>query len=156
MTLAPTHPLKKPKRLWRKERNAYLMLFSSFRLQQTSFDKKFFMLYLKGYMKKIKEYLAKNNPERVDAFQKEASEFVKGVLAKFDDYEFYTGESMDPDGFVGAYSCHFTTLIVLCLRSPADSMNRYFYSALGLLNYREDGITPYLTFFRDGLKEERL
>ncbi len=25
-----------------------------------------------------------------------------------------------------------------------------------LLNYREDGVTPYLTFFKDGLKVEKL
>lgn len=25
-----------------------------------------------------------------------------------------------------------------------------------LLNYREDGITPYFTFFKDGLKEQKL
>jgi hypothetical protein len=42
------------------------------------------------------------------------------------DYEFYTGESMDPDGMVA------------------------------LLNYREDGVTPYFTFFKDGLAEEKL
>lgn len=27
---------------------------------------------------------------------------------------------------------------------------------VALLNYREDGITPYFTFFKDGLKEEKL
>lgn len=25
-----------------------------------------------------------------------------------------------------------------------------------LLNYREDGVTPYLTYFKDGLTEEKL
>jgi hypothetical protein len=27
---------------------------------------------------------------------------------------------------------------------------------VALLNYREDGITPYFTFFKDGLAEEKL
>jgi hypothetical protein len=27
---------------------------------------------------------------------------------------------------------------------------------VALLNYREDGITPYFTFFKDGLVEEKL
>lgn len=27
---------------------------------------------------------------------------------------------------------------------------------VALLNYREDGITPYFTFFKDGLKQEKL
>jgi len=47
-------------------------------------------------------------------------------VANFKDYEFYTGESMNPDGMVA------------------------------LLNYREDGITPYFTFWKDGLKEVKL
>ena len=42
------------------------------------------------------------------------------------DYEFYTGESMNPDG------------------------------AVCLLNYREDGTTPFITYFKDGLKEVKL
>jgi Translationally controlled tumour protein len=48
------------------------------------------------------------------------------ILGAIKDYEFYVGESMDPEG------------------------------AVGLLNYREDGITPYFTFFKDGLKIEKL
>ena len=39
---------------------------------------------------------------------------------------FYTGESMNPDGMVA------------------------------LLNYREDGVTPYFVFWKDGLKEEKI
>ena len=37
-----------------------------------------------------------------------------------------TGESMNPDGMVT------------------------------LLNYREDGVTPYFVFWKDGLKEEKI
>ncbi|KAI9230608.1 MAG: translationally controlled tumor-associated [Piptocephalis tieghemiana] len=98
----------------------------SFRLQSTSFDKKGYMAYIKGYMKKLAKHLEENNPERVEPFKKEATEFVKKVVSNFSDYEFYTGESMDPDGMVA------------------------------LLNYREDGITPYFTLFRDGLKQQKL
>lgn len=48
-------------------------------------------------MKAIKGHLEKNNPERVAAFEKGAQTFAKKVVANFKDYEFYTGESMDPD-----------------------------------------------------------
>jgi hypothetical protein len=48
------------------------------------------------------------------------------VVTNFKDYEFFIGESMDPDGMVL------------------------------LLNYREDGTTPYLTLWKDGLKEVKL
>ncbi|KAI5477399.1 hypothetical protein MNV49_006389 [Pseudohyphozyma bogoriensis] len=98
----------------------------SFRLQSTSFDKKSYMTYLKGYMKEIKAHLQEKNPERVAAFEKGAAVFAKKVLGNFKDYEFYTGESMNPDGMVA------------------------------LLNYREDGTTPYLTFWKDGLKSVKI
>ena len=45
------------------------------------------------------------------AFEKGAQNFAKKIIANFKDYEFYTGENMNPDGMVA------------------------------LLNYREDGIT---------------
>ena len=98
----------------------------TFRLNETQFDKKSYMLYLKGYMKAVKAQLMETNPERAAIFEAKAPAFVKSIIANIKDYEFYTGESMNPDG------------------------------AVGLLNYREDGVTPYFTFFKDGLKIEKL
>ncbi|KAI9279642.1 Mss4-like protein [Sporodiniella umbellata] len=98
----------------------------SFRLAPTQFDKKTYMSYIKGYMKALKAKLAEANPDRVSAFEKGAATLVKKIITNFKDYEFYTGESMDPDGMVA------------------------------LLNYREDGVTPYFTFFKDGLKSIKL
>ncbi|KZW04238.1 translationally controlled tumor-associated [Exidia glandulosa HHB12029] len=98
----------------------------SFRLQPTTFDKKSFLTYLKGYMKAVKSELQKSNPDRVEAFEKGAQTFAKKVVGNFKDWEFYTGESMNPDGMIA------------------------------LLNYRADGTTPYLVFWRDGLKEVKL
>jgi len=97
-----------------------------FRLQSTSFDKKSYLTYLKGYMKTVKAKLQENHPERVEAFEKGAQVFAKKIIGSFKDYEFYTGESMDADGMVA------------------------------LLNFREDGVTPYFTFWKDGLKEEKM
>ncbi|GAA97767.1 uncharacterized protein L969DRAFT_68380 [Mixia osmundae IAM 14324] len=98
----------------------------SFRLQSTSFDKKSYMTYIKGYMKAVKAYLQENNPDRVSAFEKNAAGYIKKILGSFGDYEFYTGEGMNPDGMVL------------------------------LLNYREDGTTPYLSIFKDGVKEVKI
>lgn len=92
------------------------------RLQQTSFDKKSYMSYIKGYMKKIKAHLEKENPDAVAEFEKGAQTYIKKVLTNFKNYEFYTGESMDPDGMVV------------------------------LLDWREDGTTPYLVFWKHGLE----
>ena len=66
------------------------------------------------------------SPERVPIFEKNATTLIKKILGNFKDYEFYVGESMDPEGMVA------------------------------LLNYREDGVTPYFTFFKDGLIQEKL
>jgi len=98
----------------------------SFRLQSTQFDKKSFLTYLKSYMKNVKNHLQDSNAERIEAFEKGAQTYAKKIVANFKDYEFYTGESMNPDGMVA------------------------------LLNYREDGVTPYFTFWKDGLKEIKL
>ncbi|ETS62539.1 hypothetical protein PaG_03171 [Moesziomyces aphidis] len=98
----------------------------SFRLQSTSFDKKSYLAYLKGYMKSVKAKLAETNPDRIPAFEKGAAAFAKKIVGSFGDWEFFTGESMDPEGMVA------------------------------LLNYREDGVTPYLVFWKDGLRETKI
>jgi hypothetical protein len=77
-------------------------------------------------MKAIKTHLQEKCPERVQIFEQKITPVVKNILGNFNDYEFYVGESMNPEGMVA------------------------------LLNYREDGVTPYLTYFKDGLNEEKL
>jgi hypothetical protein len=71
-----------------------LNIIESHKLVETNFTKKQYLLYIKGYMKRLKTYLEENNPSRVEAFQAAAAEFVKKVLGKFDDYQFFTGESV--------------------------------------------------------------
>ncbi|KAJ4422444.1 hypothetical protein N0V82_002894 [Gnomoniopsis sp. IMI 355080] len=104
-------------------------IVASFRLQSTQFDKKGYLTYLKGYMKAVKaklQELGKDEAE-VKAFESGAQKFVKEViLANFKDFEFYTGESMNPDGMVA------------------------------LLNYREDGVTPYFIFWKHGLSQMKV
>lgn len=55
----------------------------SFRLTETSFDKKSYMTYIKGYMKAIKAKLQESNPERVPEFEKKAATLVKKIIANF-------------------------------------------------------------------------
>ncbi|KAM7223886.1 Mss4-like protein [Rhypophila decipiens] len=99
-------------------------VINSFRLQNTSFDKKSYLTYLKGYMKAVKKALqdAGKSEEEVKEFETKAQGFAKKIIANFKDWEFYTGESMNPDGMVV------------------------------LLNYREDGTTPYVVVWKHGLK----
>ncbi|KAJ1335603.1 Translationally controlled tumor protein [Microdochium nivale] len=96
----------------------------SFRLQSTSFDKKSYLGYLKGYMGNVKKALAAKGAteDEVKDFQAKANAYAKNVIIpNFKDFEFYVGESMNPDGMVA------------------------------LLNYREDGVTPYMIFWKHGL-----
>ncbi|XP_018412116.1 PREDICTED: translationally-controlled tumor protein [Nanorana parkeri] len=95
------------------------------KLQETGFTKDSFKQYIKDYMKSLKSYLEKNKPDRVKPFMSGASEKIKEILGNFKNWQFYTGESMNPDGMVG------------------------------FLDYREDGITPYMIFFKDGLEIEK-
>jgi len=96
------------------------------RLQEIPFDKKSYTTYIKGYMKKVKSHLEETNPERVEVFMKNATTVVKRLLGQFKDLQFFVGESMDPEG----------TIV--------------------LMNYREDGMTPYFMYWIDGLKEEKV
>ncbi|CCH62557.1 hypothetical protein TBLA_0H02730 [Henningerozyma blattae CBS 6284] len=99
---------------------------NSFRLQPTAFDKKSFLTYIKGYMKAVKGKLQETNPDQVSAFEKGAQTYVKKVIGSFKDWEFYTGESMDPDAMVV------------------------------MLNYREDGTTPFVAIWKHGIVEEKI
>ncbi|KAI9737720.1 MAG: hypothetical protein M1818_005724 [Claussenomyces sp. TS43310] len=103
-------------------------IVNSFRLQSTQFDKKSYLSHLKTYMKKVKEAMQANGASEADvaAFQSGAQTFAKKIVANFKDYDFYVGESMDPDGMVV------------------------------LMNYREDGVTPFITVWKHGLKEMKV
>jgi hypothetical protein len=69
---------------------------------------------------------SRRRAEEVTAFEKGAAGYAKKIVANFKDYEFFTGESMNPDGMVV------------------------------LLNYREDGVTPYVTVWKHGLTEMKV
>jgi hypothetical protein len=72
----------------------------SFRLQETSFDKKSYLSHLKGYMKAVKEKMKESgaSDDAVKEFETGAQAYAKKIVANFKDYEFFIGESMDPDG----------------------------------------------------------
>jgi len=101
---------------------------NSFRLNQTSFDKKSYLSHLKGYMKRVKEELKNKGADEatITAFEKGAGAYAKKIVQNFKDYDFYIGESMDPDGMVI------------------------------LMNYREDGTTPFVTVWKHGLTEMKV
>ena len=70
-------------------------LVDAFRLQETSWDKKGFMGYIKGYMKSVADKLPEDRKEK---FMAEAPAAVKELLGRFSELQFFTGESMDLEG----------------------------------------------------------
>jgi hypothetical protein len=71
----------------------------NFNLVQTSFSKGEFVTFIKNFLKNLKTYLEENGKaDRVATFQAGAQEFVKFLISKFDELEFYTGTSESLDG----------------------------------------------------------
>uniref|UniRef100_A0A8C2WDP1 Translationally-controlled tumor protein n=1 Tax=Chinchilla lanigera TaxID=34839 RepID=A0A8C2WDP1_CHILA len=83
-----------------------------------------------AYKKYIKDYMKsvkgklEQRPERVKPFMTRAAEQIKHILANFKNYQFFIGANMNPEGMVA------------------------------LLDYREDGVTPFMISFKDGLEME--
>jgi hypothetical protein len=79
-------------------------------------------------MKSVKSKLKEkgSSDEEIKDFETKAGAFAKKIIGGFKDYEFLIGESMNPDGMVI------------------------------LLNYREDGVTPYVTVWKHGLTEMKV
>eukprot|EP00058_Branchiostoma_floridae_P019730 XP_002605220.1 hypothetical protein BRAFLDRAFT_223607 [Branchiostoma floridae] len=94
-------------------------------LQETNFTKDEYKAYIKGYIKTIHTYLEREHPDRALGFMDTAPDRVKLILKDFDEWKFFTGESKNSEGMVA------------------------------LLDYMEDGVTPCMLFFKDGLKEEK-
>ncbi|XP_043824550.1 translationally-controlled tumor protein homolog [Dromiciops gliroides] len=94
-------------------------------LQETSFTKESYKKYIKDYKKSIKGRFEEHEPERVNPLMTGATEQIKHILANSKNYQFFIGENMNPDG-MGA-----------------------------LLDFHEDGVTPYVIFFKDGLEMEK-
>ncbi|KAE8346987.1 Translationally-controlled tumor protein [Aspergillus arachidicola] len=94
----------------------------SFSLHMIPFDKRTYRMHLANYMKAIKSHLQETDPGRVQEFEKKSNVYAKKILDNLSSFEFYVGTSWDSD------------------------------SMIALLNYREDGVTPFFTFWKDGLR----
>lgn len=100
------------------------------KLQPTGFAKKDFKTYMKTFLKSTIGHMqsedgGNQSKDEVDKFKGGAQKAMKAIIDTFDDWVFYTGESMDAEG------------------------------GLVFGNYREDGITPYFWYFKHALIEEK-
>jgi len=91
-------------------------------------SKKAFQGEIKTYVKKVLTKLKERKApeEDIKAFQSGAAGAVKKILANYDNYDFYMGESMEEG------------------------------SMYVLVDFREDGITPYATVWKYGLEEYKV
>jgi len=97
------------------------------KLKPTTFNRESYQTYIKDYVKRLKAKLEENDPDRVPAFTASVQPFIKSVLNKknFKKYEFYTGESENPEGLVI------------------------------LVHWGEDENTPTFLFLKDGIIAEK-
>jgi len=128
------------------------------------------MTYLKGYMKAVKAHLAETNPDRVAAFEKGAATYAKKCVPAppLHSHELLLTERNGTQG-----PRQLQRLAVLHRRvdepgrhgwyvdfpSPSSSRTRETDSSsfpAVLMNYREDGVTPYMVFWKDGVKEVKV
>jgi len=99
-----------------------------FRYTNTGFGKKKdYQVYMKGYIKSLKE---KVNPADTAAFDAEILGAFKAAVEMFKDLEFYTSESMDPDG-----------LVILCRWEVPEG---------------ETDDKPFFYYYKQGVKEEKV
>lgn len=99
-----------------------------FSLCQTDHTLRSFHLYIKGYSKRLLEYLQVNDPNRAYGFTVGFKKSIQHILETFDEYEFFYGESKDP-----------TAMIILRKFDADDSGNKTI---------------PRFYYFQDGLKGE--
>ena len=99
----------------------------SHKLVETSFATSGdYIKYLKKYLKALECKLKEESPDRVEPFKTKMTAFIKDVFKpNFKDFQYFIGESCDENGMII------------------------------LMNYREDGLTPYFIVFKDGVIAEK-
>lgn len=83
---------------------------------------------LEAYLKKVQAALKERgeSEENIKEFQAGAQKAIKKILANYDNYDIYMGENMEEG------------------------------SMYVLVDYREDGVTPYATVWKWGLEEYKV
>ena len=117
------------------------------RLTESGFgSKKDYTVYLKDYMKKIVTYLENNGrADEVDSFKKNINGYMKDVLGRFKDLQFFVGEtSFDQSQFRKKNSF------------SGESMDND--AMIMIMDYKDyqGEERPFLIAFKHGLEEEKV
>jgi len=71
----------------------------AFKLNEIQLSKKDFMAYVKQFLKAVSEKLESiGKGDRIPDFKKGATEMVKYIIGRFDEFQFYTGPKFSMDG----------------------------------------------------------
>ncbi|KAL3479714.1 Mss4-like protein [Aspergillus californicus] len=91
-------------------------------------SKKDYQAHIKGYMKRVLTKLTEKGApkEQIDEFKTNAPAAVKKILGNWDNYDVLMGESTNGDAMYV------------------------------LIDFREDGVTPFATVWKHGLVEEKV
>ncbi|KAJ6078311.1 hypothetical protein N7467_008064 [Penicillium canescens] len=90
-------------------------------------SKESYKSHLKAYIKKLNKRVAETKSEaELKAWQEKVKVAMKKVTANYDNYDLLMGESMNGDAMYV------------------------------LIDFREDGVTPFATVWADGLREEKV
>ena len=84
-------------------------------LQKNEIKKAAFGAWAKSFMPRRRAQLQEQDPDKVPVFMDEAKKFVGWVLATFDEWDFYMGQSCDPDD-----------MMIFCKHNEAGDIP-YFY-----------------------------
>lgn len=85
------------------ERETGIDVILDHRLKETCFGtKKEYTAYMKDYVKAIFKSLESSGKtqEEIDTLKADTTASYKAVLANFKEYQFFTGESLNPDGHI--------------------------------------------------------
>ena len=107
-------------------------------------------MYLKDYMKKIVTYLETNGrADEVDTFKKNINGYMKDVLGRFKDLQFFVGESMDNDAMI----------MIMDYKDYKVMINKLFHLTFDSIHHHahvQGEERPFMIAFKHGLEEEKV
>ncbi|KAH8673909.1 Mss4-like protein [Xylariales sp. PMI_506] len=106
-------------------------IIHTFQLQEMPMDKAGYKAHAKAFIKKVKKHLDESgaSDEEKDLFKTKGQAQLMSILKNFDKYECYIGEA-----------------------GPSAEDDQQVI----LLNYRDDGITPFFTYWKHAMKAEKV
>ena len=73
-------------------------IVDSFQLNEINLSKKEVMVWAKGYLTAVTTKLKETNPDRIPDFKKGSTAALKLILSKHDEFQIFTGKSVEMDG----------------------------------------------------------